>query len=84
MDEVKPIYLNTKRDSIALYPLTKNTYVKESYEGYDLTGPLRSMKNVDAPWHRDGLVFDDVGVYFQYLLKNAGYKVYDFASVLAD
>ena len=84
MDGMVPIFLNTKRDSIALYPLNRRTYIKEIYEGYDLSGPLRSTKTVEAPWNRDGIIFEDVTVYFQYLIANAACNGHDCQAVLAD
>ena len=79
LENVNPIYLNTKGgDSIVLYPLSPDSYLKETYVGHDLQGQLRSAQQVKGPWTRDGLTFDDVRIYFQYLLLNAGYKQYDF------
>lgn len=78
-ETVAPIYLNTKGgDSIALYPIDSDVYLKETYEGFDLKGKLRSSQLVTGPWNRDGLVFNDVGIYFQFLMLNAGYQKYDF------
>lgn len=61
-ETIAPVYLNTKGgDSIALYPIDSDVYLKETYEGFDLKGQLRSSQLVTGPWNRDGLVFNDVG-----------------------
>jgi hypothetical protein len=70
------IVMNTaSNQSIALYPCGPTSYMKETYEDRNASGPLKNYKCINLPANRDGITFDTVESLFAYLLKQGQYRI---------
>lgn len=71
----RTIYMNTKSNqSIALFPCTSKSYIKEYYEERDAGGELRNSKRITLPLIRDGKNFETVDALFEHLCTFEGYQ----------